>query len=200
MNSRNLILAGARIRAVDRAAAPCFDAFSAMLYAVRSQISKRRCDLEMTDANRFDAHEAAAGGVGGDGIVGEDEASEALKVLKAIRDCRTAALGGHLTGVADAAIRPSRITRVETGTAQSARPAPVNNGSRSGRKTCFRCRSSTLSSRCHMNCLLWRCRTRKLFTAFCSEPLRKGSWRSPPNLDHALCFSIIPASKHLKGH
>ena len=73
-----------------------------------------------------------------------------IKVLRAIRDCRTAALGVIWTDVLDADIRPSRITHVETGIVQSARPTLARNGQLNKLKTCFQFRTSTWSSRFRM--------------------------------------------------
>jgi len=46
------------------------------LYAGRIQIPETRPEFNMVDAPRIDVHETAAGGVGGNGIVGEYDATE----------------------------------------------------------------------------------------------------------------------------
>ena len=51
-----------------------------------------------------------------------------LKAFRAILRCRTAALGGHAMAARAAVIRPSRITRAETGTAPSARHKRASAG------------------------------------------------------------------------
>jgi hypothetical protein len=63
----------------------------------------------------------------GDAFIGRNQSRLGwlqLKVLRAIKRCRTAALGGHLDQCSDAAIAPSPSSPVATGTAQSARPTP----------------------------------------------------------------------------
>ena len=73
-----------------------------------------------------------------------------LKVLRAIAQCRTAALGGHIDDVRTAAIRPSLITAAATATAPSARRKRANAGSPRENKNCSACLTSMSSSHCRM--------------------------------------------------
>ncbi len=83
-----------------------------------------------------------------------------------------------------AAIRPSLITRVETGIVRSARPTPATAGSMRAAGTFCPCRTSMLSSHCLINWLRWRCRTSLKSTAFCFAPAPRLCFRSPliPNI------------------
>ncbi len=61
------------------------------------------------------------------------------KAFEAIRDCRTAALGGHVEYVEQCdtcAIASSRITRAATDIAQNVRPWHAPNGWRRDRPNC----------------------------------------------------------------
>ena len=68
-----------------------------------------------------------------------------LKAFRAIRNCRTAALGGHLDACPKCGHRrPSPITHAETGTARSVRLRHANAGWSHARRNC--CQPVTFTS------------------------------------------------------
>lgn len=72
---------------------------------------------------------------------------EQLKVMSAIENCRTAALGGRVARCEDCAYTTIPTTPAATGTARSARAPPRSNGSPTVRPTSCRCRTITWCSR-----------------------------------------------------
>lgn len=53
-----------------------FCALTALFNVFRVQVSQRRRHSKVPDANRVNAHQSAAGSVGGYGIISEDNAAE----------------------------------------------------------------------------------------------------------------------------
>ena len=72
-----------------------------------------------------------------------------LKVMSAIENCRTAALGGHVARCEDCAhTDASPTTAAAIGTARSVRARRQRNGWPRARPICCRCRTSMSCSRC----------------------------------------------------
>src|ERR1039457_3845738 len=106
------------------------------------------------------------------------------KAFEAVRDCRTAALGGMWTSATSAGTAPSRTILAATGIVQNARPWRAPNGWPKGRPSCCRSRISTLYLRCLKTSVAWHSRMRARFIAFYFARHRKRCSRLPriPNI------------------
>ena len=83
------------------------------------------------------------------------------KALRDIRDCRTAALGGHLQQCDRCGHRVILYNSCRNRIAPSARPRPAPGGSPNGRRSFCRSRISTSCSRCPSRSAAWHFRTAK---------------------------------------
>ena len=107
-----------------------------------------------------------------------------LKVMSAIENCRTAALGGHVARCERAHWRRSRTIVAATGTCPNARARQQRTGWQRARPTCCRCRTIMSCSRCRRLLPTSPTRTRPSSTISCLRHL--------PGL-----ITIAGAAKHL---
>jgi hypothetical protein len=108
-----------------------------------------------------------------------------LKAFRAIQNCRTAALGGHLDACSECGQhRPSPTTPAVTGTAPSARRKPVSVGWRRASARCCRPAIFTLSSasRTNSTSLRWKTHARSTTCYLRPVPPRHSRWQLTPNV------------------
>ncbi len=104
-----------------------------------------------------------------------------LKVMSAIENCRTAALGGHVDAARTVHTPRSPTTVAVTGTALSARRQQPGSGSKRARPTCCRCLTSTWYSRCQARSPTSPSKTRRWSTTSCSRPQPRPCSPSQPS-------------------
>src|SRR5258707_3864277 len=127
-----------------------------------------------------------------------------IKVLLAIRRCRTAALGGHLDECTRCGYRAAiSYNSCRNRHCPSVRSLHGNAGSLRVDENCFRHATYTWSSHSPAAWLFWSCRTRKSSTISCSVPVRKlfAKWHAIRNVSARKLASsacCIPGAKNSK--